>query len=180
MSTFANPPRYSAETADAYVAALLDLLGDRDPYAVLAETPAALRDATGSLDTDALRTPEGPGRWSVHHVVTHLLDSEVVYGYRMRLIVAADRPAIPGYDQEAWAARLRYTDQPLDAVLDAFAALRALHLAWLRALSDDELDRVGLHNERGEESVRHIVRLLAAHDLVHRGQIARITAAVTG
>ena len=35
MSTFANPPRYSADAAEAYVAALLDLLGNQDPYTVL-------------------------------------------------------------------------------------------------------------------------------------------------
>ena len=178
MSTFANPPRYSAETAQAYVAALIDLLGDLNPLAVLAGTPDALREATAGLSDVALRTPEANGKWSVHQVVAHLVDSEIVYGYRMRLIVAADRPAIPGYDQDAWAQRLHYAKQPLDVLLDAFAALRRLYLAWLHTLSDTELERVGLHSERGEESVAHITKLLAAHDLVHRRQIERIKAAV--
>lgn len=179
MSTFANPPRYSAETARAYVAALIDLLGDRDPVAVLAETPEALRAALADLSEAALQTPEADGKWSMHHVVTHLVDSEIVYGYRMRLIAAADRPAIPGYDQDAWGQRLHYTAQPLGLLLDGFAALRTLHLAWFETLSEAERDRVGLHSERGEESLRHIVKLLAAHDLVHRRQIERIKAAVT-
>ncbi len=180
MSTFANPPRYAPEAAEAYVAALLDLLGDRDPHAVLAATPEALRAATTGMDDAARTAPEAEGKWSVHDVVAHLVDSEVVYGYRMRLIVAADRPAIPGYDQDAWAARLHYAEQPLAALLDAFTALRTLHLAWLRRLSDAELDRLGLHSERGEESVRHLTRLLAAHDLVHLRQIERIKTAVEG
>ena len=42
------------------------------------------------------------------------------------------------------------------------------------ALGDGQLDRVEMHSERGPESVRTIVKLIAAHDLVHRAQIARI------
>ena len=178
MSGFANPPRYAAETARAYVASLLALLGERDPFEVLAGTPAELRAATAGLSDEAARTPEAPGKWSVQQVVRHLADSEVVYGYRLRLIVAADRPAIPGYDQDAWAERLGYHDGTLSDALADVAALRAMNLRWLRARTPEELDRAGVHSERGEESVLHIARLLAAHDLVHLRQIARVRAAV--
>jgi hypothetical protein len=44
----------------------------------------------------------------------------------------------------------------------------------IRSLSDSQLERAGLHAERGPESVRQILKLLAAHDLVHRAQIDRI------
>lgn len=96
MSTFANPPRYAAETAREYVAALLAILGDQDPMEVLAATPAALRGAAAGMSHEGSRTPEKPGKWSVQQVVRHLADSELVYGYRIRLIVAAEHPAIPG------------------------------------------------------------------------------------
>jgi hypothetical protein len=33
---------------------------------------------------------------------------------------------------------------------------------------------VGLHAERGEESVAQMIRLYAGHDLLHLSQIARI------
>jgi hypothetical protein len=177
MSGFANPPRYAAETAQAYVASLLAVLGDRDPLEVMAATPAALREATAGLDAAAARAPEAEGKWSVQEVVRHLADSEIVYGYRIRLIVAAERPAIPGYDQDAWAQRLGYLDGPLDEALADHAAMRAMNLRWLRARTPAELARTGLHSERGEESVAHIARLLAAHDLVHLRQIARIRGA---
>jgi hypothetical protein len=37
---------------------------------------------------------------------------------------------------------------------------------------------VGVHAERGEESLEHLVRLYAGHDLLHLRQIERIRAAV--
>ncbi len=178
MSTFANPPRYAAETAQAYVAALFEILGGRDPIETMAATPAALREATAGLTDDAARRPEADGKWSVQQVVRHLADSELVYGYRVRLIVAADRPAIPGYDQDAWATLLGYHDGTLAAALDDVTAMREMNIRWLRSRTDEEMARVGIHSERGEESVIHNARLLAGHDLVHLRQIERIRKAI--
>ncbi len=176
--SFSNPPRYSAENAAAYVSALLDLLGDRDPIAVMASTPATVAETVRGLSDEVLRTPEAENKWSVLQVVQHLADSELVYGYRMRLIVAEDQPGIPGYDQDAWATNLQYNNLALLNVMADLTAMRTMNLRWLSALSDEELDQWGMHSERGQESVRHILKLLAAHDLVHLNQIARIKAAV--
>lgn len=180
MSQFSNPARYAPETARAYVAALLDLLGDRDPLDTMARTPAALRDAVEDVPEAARRRPEAPGKWSVVEVVQHLADSELVYGYRMRLTVAEERPPIPGYDQDAWAQNLRYRDVRLEDALADLEAMRTMNLRFLRTLTDADLDRIGVHTERGEESVRHITRLLAGHDLLHLRQIDRIKQAVAG
>lgn len=175
-SSFSRPPRYSSETARAYVAGIQARVGNRDPMTLLADAPDALANAVAGLsEPDARRQPD-VDEWSVLQILHHLSDCEMVYGYRMRLIVAEDRPAIPGFDQEAWAERLHYDSGTLNDQLDDFRALRARTLRWLAALSDDELAREGVHSERGEESVRHIVTLLAGHDLAHLAQIERTRA----
>jgi hypothetical protein len=178
MSAFSNPPRYAAETARAYVAALFELLGDRDVMETLAATPAALRGAVAGLDADAARVPEAAGKWSVQQVIRHLSDSEIVFAYRVRLIVAADRPGIPGYDQDEWANRLGYHEGTVAEAIEDFEAMRWMNLRWLRARTPAELARIGMHSERGEESVEHVAKLMAGHDLTHLRQIERIKAAV--
>jgi hypothetical protein len=171
---FSNPPGTTGAGAAAYTTALLGLLGDRDPVEVMRGLVPALRAATEGIDADDLRRPEAPSKWSILEVVQHLADSELVYGYRMRVIVAEDDPAIAGYDQNAWAERLRYNDESLDEVLDELAVLRRRNLRFLDRLGDDEWERSGRHSERGRESIRRIARLLAAHDLAHLRQIERI------
>ena len=74
---------------------------------------------------------------------------------------------------------LRYAEAPLDDTLAELRALRGRNLRLFRALGEEELDRYGIHAERGRESVRHIRALIAAHDLVHRNQIERIKRALT-
>lgn len=179
MSTdFTNPASAASDDAQEYIRLLLGLLGDRDPFEVQKELVPKLRELVEGLDDSTLRQPEAPGKWSILEVIGHLVDTEVVYRYRMRMSVAQPGSAIPNYDQDLWAAGLRYNDADLEDALEQIEALRVANLDWLSGLSDEEMNRAGIHEERGVESVDQIVRLLAAHDLVHRGQIRRIKAAL--
>jgi hypothetical protein len=121
-----------------------------------------------------LRRPERDGKWSLAQVVAHLADSELVWGYRLRRIVAEARPRIEGYDQDLWAERLDYASADVPSSLAVFDALRNTHLRLIAAMTDEDLRRVGVHDERGEESVAHLIRLYAGHDLLHLRQMERI------
>ncbi|MEM6783275.1 MAG: DinB family protein [Bacteroidota bacterium] len=167
-------PTSYADSPAAYVRALIALLGDRDPVAVQRTTPSALREAVAGLTEAQARRPEQPDAWSIVQVVQHLVDSELVYGYRMRVIVAEDGPTLAGYDQDAWAEAFGTDGISLTEALDDFAALRTLNLRWLARQLPKTWARTGQHAERGTESVGQIVQLLAAHDLVHLRQVARI------
>jgi hypothetical protein len=178
MSVFTNPATGAAAQAAAYTAAVLDLLGDRDPASVLRETPTAVRRAIDGVPPAALRTPERDGKWSIAQVLRHLADSDVVWGWRLRLILSQDRPTLTGYDQDAWALRLRYEDADPAESLQVFEVLRRDNLRLMAQATADDLRRVGVHAERGEESLEHLRRLYAGHDLLHLRQIDRIRAAV--
>jgi hypothetical protein len=177
MSVFTNPASRAPEDARAYVAAVLDLVGERDPLAILLATPAALQRAIDGLTVGQLRTPEAPGKWSIVQVLQHLADAEVVWAWRMRLILAQDRPVLTGYDQDRWADRLGYADADPAQALEEFSVIRRGNLRLLGRATPEDLRRVGVHAERGEESVEHLRRLFAGHDLLHLRQIDRVRAA---
>lgn len=178
MSVFTNPAGTSAEHASAYTAAVLDLLGARDPLEVLRSTPAALEGRLDGLSRDQITRPESAGKWSARHVLQHLANSELVWGYRLRMVLAHDRPQLSGYDQDLWAERLRYDQVEAQQALHDFATLRNANLRVLAGASADDLKRVAVHAERGEESVAHMIRLYAGHDLLHLRQIDRIRRAI--
>jgi hypothetical protein len=111
-------------------------------------------------------------------VAQHLADSDIVVGFRIRMILAHDRPEIVAYDQDLWANRLRYREAKLADVLDQLEAVREANLRIARRLTPEELGRFGIHAERGGESLGYLLRLAAGHDLVHLDQLARIRRAV--
>ena len=48
-----------------------------------------------------------PGKWSIAQIVAHLADTEVVFAYRLRMILSRDGTEIQAFDQEKWAEVVR-------------------------------------------------------------------------
>ena len=178
MSVFSNPASSTPTDIAAYVGALLHLLGDNDPVAVLRETPAAVQRFLETVPAETMASPEASGKWSIGEVVQHLADSELVGGFRLRMVLAHDRPPLLGYDQDLWASRLHYRDVEVAEALEQFSALRRANLRIWQDLGPADLIRVGLHDERGEESLEHMRRLYAGHDVLHLEQLKRIRASL--
>jgi hypothetical protein len=123
-------------------------------------------------------SPEAPGKWSIREVVQHLADAELVGGFRLRMVLAHDRPPLTGYDQDLWASRLKYREVEIRDAFEQFAALRGANVRIWQQLSPMDLVRVGIHSERGEESLEHMRRQFAGHDLLHLQQLERIRASL--
>ncbi len=175
--TFSNPAGGAAAGATAYVRALLDLLGPREPLEVLPELMPWLDRRLQGIPDARLQRPEAPGKWSVAAIVQHLADSEMILAVRGRLILSEDRPPIRGFDQDLWAERFRYNEASTKTALAQLRGLRAANLELWRRLTPADLAREMIHNERGPESLGHLLKLMAAHDLVHRRQIDRVLGA---
>jgi DinB superfamily len=156
----------------AYQDHLLALLGDDDPAAVQAATPATLEALVREADGDLRSIPE-PGEWSVLECVGHIVDAEIVYSGRYRWILAHDEPRLIGYDQDRWVARLGHAQAEPEELLDLFGALRRANVALWARTSPTERARFGRHEERGPESFDLSFRLIGGHDRFHLAQADR-------
>lgn len=171
-----TPPDPIAEAA-AYQRHLLDALGDDDPAEAQASTPGAIRALFAEAGS-ALREAPEQGEWSVIECVGHIVDAEVVYSGRYRWTLAHDWPEMIGYDQDRWVTALRHRDDDPDELLALFEALRHANLQlWARS-TPGERARVGMHRERGPESLDLSFRLIAGHDRIHLAQARRALEAV--
>ncbi len=174
MSVLSNSFGSAAGSGAAYSSAVIALVGDRHPVDVLRATAGRLDASLRGLTDEDVRRPEAPGKWSVCQVLRHLADCEVVWGWRIRLVLAQDRPTLTGFDQDAWAERLRYNEADPVAALKEFRVVRDGNLRLVDNLSSEDLQRVGVHVERGEQSLETMLKLQAGHDLAHLRQIDRI------
>ena len=152
---------------------MTSLSAGQDGLEILASTPARIGRAIAGLDDAALRQAPA-GRWSIAQILAHLADSEIVIGWRIRQILAASGTALQPFDQNDWARVQRYDEIEAYASLGLFTAVRAAQMRLLRSLTDEELDRYGMHAERGRESIRHLIGLEAGHDLNHLAQIEQL------
>jgi hypothetical protein len=58
--------------------------------------------------------------------------------------------------------------------LATFRDLRSADLALLKSVPKALWDNYGMHQERGKETIHHMVKLAAGHDLNHLRQIEKI------
>ena len=168
----------SISASQAYREKMFSLLADRDPLEVLAQTASALADIVGNHSATVLRTRPFEGKWTPNEIIGHLTDSEWVYGYRLRLILSENDPAILGTQQDLWVAALRHNEREPSELVEIFRTMRLFNLAVWRRASPEDLERTGQHNERGPESLGVMLRLLAGHDLSHLAQITRYIQAI--
>jgi hypothetical protein len=163
-----------AETPQEYTRRIMSNLQGANPMTVQATTAKKIERLMKGASAAKLRKRPTPGKWSVAEIVAHLADDEIVIGWRMRQILGAPGTPLQPFDQDAWAAAMHYEKRDARKTLAEFRAVREANLALLKFLSPEQWKHFGMHAERGEESIRHIVSLVAGHDLNHLAQIERI------
>jgi hypothetical protein len=163
----------------AYQRHLLRSLGDDDPAAVQAETPGAFRALVADAGHDVYTRPL-EGEWSVFGCLAHVADAELVMSTRYRFILAHEEPPLIGYDQDLWVDTLHPDREGAEALLALFEPLREANLALWAACTEAHRARVGIHAERGPESLDLSFRMIAGHDRFHLAQAREALAAVRG
>ena len=165
------------ETAEQYIARITGFVGSDDPLSVIATTPAKLAEMLQGVSEAETKFSPAPGKWSIRQQVAHLTDAEYAMSTRMRWAAAEPGKAIVAFDQDKWAAAAKYHAIPLELSLATFTAARNWTLALLRGLTPAQWDGFVVHEERGRETVRHLVKMMAGHDRNHLKQIAELRAA---
>lgn len=165
------------ETVEQYRERMLQHVGGKDPVKLLATAPTQLARLLRGVPQPKARKRPAPDKWSISEIVAHIADAEVVVGYRIRAILGQPGTPIIGFDQDTWLTALHYDKRDLKKSYEQYRAMREANLALLKSLKPEQWKHVGMHSERGPESVDMVVRMFAGHDINHFGQIVRILAA---
>jgi len=165
-----------SETPQQYTQRILGYVEGKQPLAVQAATAKKLDRLINGVSTAKLRKRPAPEKWSVSEIVAHLADGEIVGAFRMRLILGSPGAHIVAYDQDQWVTSGHYDKRDPRESVEQFRVLREANLALLKSLKPEQWKDYGVHSERGQESIEHIVRMFAGHDINHLQQIEKILA----
>jgi len=162
------------ETPQQYTQRILANAEGQDAIKIQSITNKKLAGLTKGVSPARLRKRPAPDRWSVAEILAHLADVEIVVGWRMRSILGAPGTPVQPFDQDAWVSAGHYEKREPRRSIELHRALREANLALLKSLSPEQWKHYGQHAERGQESIEHIVRMIAGHDLNHLRQIESI------
>jgi uncharacterized damage-inducible protein DinB len=159
----------------AYIRKTEAFRAGREPIALMRTAPKKFARAVAGLSASQMRRRPARGKWSIIEILSHLNDTEVVYGYRYRMALAEPGSPIQGYDQDRWIDALRHRRGNAKRLLDQIRVARESNLEMLAQVPRRSWKkRYGMHSERGKETVLQTVELIAGHDLNHLSQIQAI------
>lgn len=162
------------ESAQQYTQRVLGYLEGKDTMAVLSATPGELEKLVKGVARKRLDERPSADKWSVTMILAHIADTDLVQGYRIRLILGSNGIPIQGFDQDAWAVVSDYASHDPSVSLNDFRVIRERTLRLLKRLSKEQWSQYGMHSERGKETVQRVTEMMAGHDLNHLKQIAAI------
>jgi hypothetical protein len=139
------------------------------------KSPKLVAAAVSGLKPDVQRYKPSPEKWCILEILAHLADTELIYGYRVRQMLADKDPTIAPIDQDAWARNLGYMqDAPAESVA-SYGLNRYNNLRLLRRIKLVDLEKGAFHPELNRKmTVAEIVERMAAHGPNHLEQIERL------
>lgn len=159
------------ETPQQYTQRILSYSAGEDALRLLESAPGRLASLLAGNSKDQLARRPAPQKWSPVEIAAHLADTEIAVSWRLRQILGTNAIRVQAFDQDAWASTFDYAHRDPNDSLELFRVLRAANVALLKSVPKTLWDNYGVHEERGNESIAHMTRMMAGHDLNHLRQI---------
>ncbi len=168
------------ETPQQYTKRVLGYVARQKPLHVQGATAERIERLIRPLTRQQMSKRPAPGKWSIGEILAHLAESELVGGYRIRMILSASGTPIQAFDQDIWAKNSNYARQDPRKSLHLFRTLRQANLSLLKSLPRKKWNCYGMHAERGKETIARVAAMFAGHDVNHLQQIERMAKAARG
>ena len=134
--------------------------------------PKKLAAAVSGLSDNMLRYKASPEKWCILEIIGHLADVELVYGHRLRQMLAESKSTIAPMNQEDWARNLGYLEAVPAELIAQYGLNRHHNLRLLRRIRLDDLKKSAYHPERkADVTVEELVQRLVRHDANHLAQV---------
>jgi hypothetical protein len=159
------------ETPQQYIKRILRNIEGKDSLTVLKSTPKKLATLIYGVDKKNLYKKPLPKKWSVAEIIAHLAETELVLGWRYRSVAEKNGVIIQSFNQDEWVKNSSYGKLDVFAMLSMFGVLRNANIKFLTGLPKSKLKNYGMHQERGKETIIHIMNMEAGHDVNHLKQI---------
>jgi hypothetical protein len=139
------------------------------------KSPKQIAAAVSGLPDKVMRYKPSPDKWCILEILGHLADIEIVYAYRLRQMLADNKPVIAAMDQDQWARNLGYMDVSAPELIALYGLNRHHNLRLLRHMKTEDMAKSAYHPElKRDVTVAEIVEQMAGHGPNHLEQIERL------
>ncbi|MGB7069466.1 MAG: DinB family protein [Pyrinomonadaceae bacterium] len=147
---------------DPYYESYVSLVPEGDIVGVMDDQTSRLNDVFAELPQEFGTYRYAEGKWTVKEVISHLIDGERMFAYRVFRIARGDKTPIEGFEQDGYIENSHANNRSFAELLREFELLRNANTMFFKNLHDEDWVRIGTANER-EISVRALAYIMAGH-----------------
>lgn len=151
---------------DPYYERYISLVTNDEINEALAKQTVELRSIFSGLPEEKGTFKYADGKWTVKEVLSHLIDGERIFAYRVFRIARGDKTPIEGFEQDGYIENSHANGRSFAELLDEFDLLRRANVFFFDNLKDDDWLRTGTAN-KVEISVRAIAYVMVGHIIHH-------------
>ncbi|MFT3743570.1 MAG: DinB family protein [Pyrinomonadaceae bacterium] len=135
---------------------------------VLESQTSELRSIFAEMPEDKGTFAYAEGKWTLKEALSHLIDGERIFAYRILRISRGDKTPIEGFEQDDYIATSNANNRSFADLLDEFDLQRQSNLILVKNISDDGSRLVGTASDN-PISVRALTYIMAGHVTHHLG-----------
>lgn len=145
---------------------------------ILERTPAILRTLLSGPSEEWVINNEGPETFSPFDVLGHLIHGEKTDWVPRAKIILEHGISKPFTPWDRFAQYEESKGKSVEQLLNEFDAVRKENLHWLAScqITEEDLNKKGLHPVLGEVTLRNLLSTWVVHDLTHIAQVTRVMA----
>src|SRR5205814_2027236 len=104
-----------------YYGKYISLVPEDNALDVLEGQPKEVRDFAAAIAAEREQFRYAPDKWSIREVLSHLIDTERVLGFRAFCIARGEQQPLPGFEQDDYVAASHLDARPLATLVHEFA-----------------------------------------------------------
>lgn len=117
---------------------------DKNIQESLAENTLLFGRLLASIPPEKRAYAYAPGKWTILQMLQHIVDAERVFAYRALRVARQDATAMPGFDENTWAAAANKINRNWNGLLEEFTAVRASTERMFKHFGREELLFAGM------------------------------------
>lgn len=149
-----------------YYNTYVSLVPGDDVMPILDEQPNELRALLASVPEEKGTYAYELGKWTIKELLSHLIDGERIFAYRILRISRGDETPIEGFEQDGYIENSNANSRPFADLLNEFDFQRRSNMLMLRNISDENSRLMGTASDK-PVSVRALAYISAGHVTHH-------------
>ncbi|MBL7812878.1 MAG: DinB family protein [Bacteroidetes bacterium] len=111
-----------------------------------------------------------PGKWTVHQILQHLIDTERIFCFRALAFARKDPAELPGMDEKSYSSHCGSNSRSLEEIISELITVRNATISLFKSFSPAMMLSTGTANKT-VNSVLGLGFFIAGHQAHHLGVI---------